>query len=454
MKYYGIKDKIRKEKATYRYAKTRAKVLSILSLKHKQFWKMNYQQSFCNQFSLRNYDNSIPKGNNFQLKHVIIADIIKKEDTKKLQSGLRRLLKEYRSGRYFGGSIEGVEEICARIEQMGTMLSTRFEQVNCGIFEFNEPKMSEIISWFKVVIKYFNSEYLMIQFEFCFSVQKAVELADLMKCNYFENNGYAHTSLTAKHNQTGAFKNHVVSYYNNDALKSDKIYEFISYIEWQFNDKLKAFFPFVLHNKGIMPPRIEVYKTDISYRQNYKHFWQSIGIAPYNGQFLDENQKVFFICEYSFRYKECLPDNRVVYIFKDCKDGYYGCFSTESMLRDHLKYVDTNLLKLLIFKIMSKEAEKVIGKYNHKLDEIKLRKCNLKKLIKKQYQFIRDYDFYNRLIINTDWKTILDRLESEYSDSEEQIRKYNLRGYTSYKYLYGSAKKISEQIQSNFKHLK
>ena len=77
MKYYGIKEKIRKDKARYRYAKTKAKLFSILSLKHKQFWKMHYQQSFCNQFALNKYDNSIPKGKNIHLNHVIFADIIK-----------------------------------------------------------------------------------------------------------------------------------------------------------------------------------------------------------------------------------------------------------------------------------------------------------------------------------------------------------------------------------------
>ena len=454
MKYYGIKEKIRKDKARYRYAKTKAKLFSILSLKHKQFWKMHYQQSFCNQFALNKYDNSIPKGKNIQLNHVIFADIIKREDTKKLQSGLRRLLKEYRSSRYFTGSIEGVEEICARIGQMDTLLFAGYHHVDCGIFEFREPKMSEIVRWFTVVIKYFNSDYLMVQFEVCFSEQKAIDLTNLMSCNYSENFGYVQTSLTAKHNQVGAFKTHVVSYYNNDALKSDKIYEFISCIEWQFYDKLKAFFPFVIHNKGIIPPRIEVYKTVINYRKKLHHFWHSIGIAPYNGHFLDVNQKVFFRCEHSSRYDNYVHDSRVLYIFKDSNDEEYGFLSTESILRDHLKFVETNLFKLLILKIMSEEAGKVIVKYNHELDIIKLRKRNLKKLIKRQYQFIRDYDFYNRLIMNIDWDIINEKLRNEYSDSYEQIRKNNFRGYTTYKYLFENTKKHEEEIQSNFILLK
>lgn len=38
----------------------------------------------------------------------------------------------------------------------------------------------------------------------------------------------------------------------------------------------------VLHNKEILPPRIEVYRTDIDYHDNNEFFWESIGISAYN----------------------------------------------------------------------------------------------------------------------------------------------------------------------------
>jgi hypothetical protein len=450
MKYYGIKDKIRREKITYQYAKMRTKANSVFSVKHRRFWKRAYQDSFSNPFLLKRDDNAIPNGKSLQLTKIITADLVRKEDTKKLQSGLRRLLRVYRSGNYFTASIEGVDKICARIEQMEETLFSTYDQVDCGIFEFHETDLTDIVKWFKVVIKYFNSDYLMVQFEFCFSEEKEKELEDLMWSDYFESAGYVHSSLTAKHNRTGAFKSYVVAHFNDDALKADKIYEFISCIEWQFYEKLKAFFPFALHNMGIIPPRIEVFKTDIDYREDNKHFWRSIGIASYNGQFLDENQKAFYRCEYSCRYEDSAPDNRIVYIFKDSSKDYYGLFQTESMLKMHLDFVDTAFLKLLFFRIMSKEAGAVIVKYNHKLDRIKLKKRKLKKLIKAQYQFIRDYDFYERLIIKTDWERILLFLKEEHSESDKLIRKYNQHPYTSYRHLYENAMNRTKQIASDF----
>lgn len=46
MKYYGLKNKIKKEDFLYWYAKRRAKLLSILPGKKREFWKNNYNNIF------------------------------------------------------------------------------------------------------------------------------------------------------------------------------------------------------------------------------------------------------------------------------------------------------------------------------------------------------------------------------------------------------------------------
>ena len=52
------------------------------------------------------------------------------------------------------------------------------------------------------------------------------------------------------------------------AIQLFKIYEFISYIEWEFLEELSSLFPFVFHNKKVSPPRIEVYSTNIDWRDD------------------------------------------------------------------------------------------------------------------------------------------------------------------------------------------
>ena len=48
-------------------------------------------------------------------------------------------------------------------------------------------------------------------------------------------------------------------------------------------------FPFVLHNKGIMPPRIELFYTDLDFlNDEAKNFFDSVGVNSFHIQYIDE----------------------------------------------------------------------------------------------------------------------------------------------------------------------
>ena len=434
------------ENIIYHYARIRAYLLSLLPGKHKKFWKQNYEYVFRDNCYVGKTNNAIPKGKELFLDEIVTADLIKREDLKKLQSGLRCLLKKYRSGRYFTGPIEGTEKICSLIEEMETTLFNHNNCVRCGIFEFRDNKMRNLIDWFKIEVQYMNSDYLSVEFTVHLNEDMSNELIELINMNYSEKRGYAHGSLTAKHNRTGAFKNYTVAHYNNDLLKADKIYEFTSNIVWNLYNSLHRYIPFVLHNKGIMPPRIEVYSTNIDYHENTQNFWESIGIYSYNGQFIDEHQKAFFICNYSSRYEEDTPENRIMLIYKESNKKPYDVLSVKSLVNMHIDFIGTDYFMLLFLKIISKESGRIIAKYNHKVDKMKIKKKNLKRLIKTQYKFSREYDNYNRFIKNTNWENCLNNLRNEFCDNDALIKEHNLSPYTSYKYLFESAVKRKKRV--------
>ena len=89
VKYYGINEKLKKEVILYRYSKTRAKIYSILPGTKHEFWKRNYEYIYCKQMHLRNRDNSLPNGHKLDLHSIIVADLIRREDIKQLQKGLK-----------------------------------------------------------------------------------------------------------------------------------------------------------------------------------------------------------------------------------------------------------------------------------------------------------------------------------------------------------------------------
>lgn len=282
LKYYGLKQKMNKEKALYFYARNRARMLSLLPGKRKEFWKDNYKMIFEDEYHFRSDDNSIPQDHFFSLYSIIVSDLIRREDIKQLQNGVRHLLMKRRSNRFITAGIEGLDEICKKIDQMDATLLSWYNTVDCGLFELKNHPLEKSIDYFGIKIRNVNSGYLALEFHI--HLKKIEELTELIECNYNDRKGYIFSTLTGKSKETGAFKNYTAIHYNNENLKADKIYEILSFIEWEFMEALGSIFPFVLHKKGIMPPRIETYSTDIDYHEDNKSFWNSIGVNDYQGK--------------------------------------------------------------------------------------------------------------------------------------------------------------------------
>lgn len=382
MKYYGLRNKIRKEDFLYSYAKHRAKLLSILPGKRKTFWKNNYNTIYgYDHFNLRD-DNSLPDNAFFDMYSIVVSDLIRREDIKQLQKGVRLLLQKRRSNRFMVTPIEGLDEICKRIEQMDESLLAWYNVVDCGLFEFKNHPLENAIDYFTVKICNVNSGYLSLIFDIKLKNDKKEKLKQIIDNNYYEDRGYAFQTLTGNSKTTGAFKNYSVARYNDNFLKADKIYEFISYIEWEFLEELSSLFPFVFHNKKVSPPRIEVYSTNIDWRDDNRYFWHSIGVEDYQGQFVDERQKMFFENTLSERYGRLYASNRLIYIFKD--DGIeIGQFeSIKDRVYYHIKEYAIDYFKFMFLDMLSREAGKTLVEYKHKLDKIKLKRNNLESLLK------------------------------------------------------------------------
>lgn len=380
LRYYGLKHKEQIEKYTYFYAYSRAKLLSLLPGKKGKFQKQYFDYVFKNYHNLDKHDNSIPQNKMFNLYFVTISDLIRREDIHKLQSGVKYLLKNRTSNRFLSAP-NGLEELCKKIDQMDSTLLCWYETTDCGIFEFQNHPLEKSIDYFTLKICNINSGYLSLQFNIYLSELKMKELNSLISCNYKDKRGFAVQSLTKKSNASGAYKNYSITHYNDNYLKADKIYEFISKIEWEFLQELSHYFPLVLHNKEILPPRIEVYRTDIDYHDNNEFFWESIGISAYQGQFIDKRHKMFFSNNRSGRYDATLSNNRLIYIFKDDDIEVGQLRSIKDHVYSHINEYANDYFLFKFLDILSIETGKVVIKYKHNLDKIKLKQNHLKGLV-------------------------------------------------------------------------
>ena len=159
-----------------------------------------------------------------------------------------------------------------------------------------------------------------------------------------------------------------------------------------------------------MPPRIETYSTDIDYHEDNDSFWNSIGINAYQGQFIDERQKVFFDNRLSERYGTLYPNNRIIYIFKDdgIKIGQFESIKDEVYY--HLREYAGEYFKFLFLDILSMETGKTLVIYKHKLDRIKLKKNHLNALLKLKYKLSLEIDDYSRYRRDDIWNKAKDEL--------------------------------------------
>ena len=454
MKYYGLRRKLFKEKLIYTYAKQRAQILCKIPGKQKKYWSENYKLVYGDnsfeKYMSEKYSNEIPKDGKLELNQLIICDLVRREDIKSLQAGVRYLIKHRRANRFLGGSIDGLDEMCRQIETMDSTLLSWYNKVECGIFEFKRHSLEKEIDYFTLNIENVNSAFLAVELIVFPTEEKKKELREIIHRNYSDEKGYAFPTLTGKSGKNGAYENFSVVHYNNASLKADKIYEIVSCFEWNILDELASHIPFLLHGQGIMPPRMEMFYTNIDYCEKNNEFWDSIGIREYNGQFIDDRQKIFFETELSDRYKKAELNNRMIYVIKD-DDVEIGQFqSVKDEVYHHMREYSIDYFKIMFLRILAREAGKQLVVYRRKLDKIKLKRNQLNQLLKLKYNLSKNIDDYNKYIRDEIWERTDKRLQGIFEENSEIASKAKHNFFISMKcyiqYSISDMKKIDKDI--------
>ena len=449
MKYYGIKWNKRKEKLEFLFAKISTKAKSVLPGKNRDLYKKNYKSVFKDDHYHSRRNNSLPEGHCLKLNQIVTSDLIYREDIGELQKGIRKLLKQHRAGdRFILLPLENLEDTCRKIDKMDSVLLSWYDRCDCGVFDFRGDKLESSIDYFTMQVKNINSSYLSVEFCIFLTETKTEELDKLIREDYHETQGYAVKTLTSP-KSGGAIDAYSLVYYNDEFLKADQISDWISCIEWEFYNALRRYFPFMLHNLGLIPPRIEIYYTDIDYHDNNKWFWDSLGVLEHQGQFIDERQKMFF--DYKGAKDSEFQCPRILYIVKD--DGIEAGHleSVKDKVYCHMEDCAQEYFRFLFLSIISNDVGKRIVKYKQRLDRIKLKKDGLKNLLKLRHSFECEIDSYNRYMRDDVWKKSIETLRNEVFCNSDKIADIARRPfYISYKdFCEGSlngAKIIDEAI--------
>ena len=410
MKYYGIKSKIKQENLDYALQKNITWLQTFIPGRLQKMRKHHYNSTYKDPYSFQvKYDNSIPAGGECEFYEFVTLDLVRREDIPRLQKGIKALIYRNRSSKFFNFHNDSIEAIYAKIDNMDSSLLEYNSGISCGIFDFEGTNLSEIIRYFTLSVLNVNASFLGIECVVTLSKDSEERINEIIRKDYHDKRGYPQKYLSETDRSVGKriSNGYTAVHYNDAALKADKIYEFISCIEWEFYEALQKNIPVLLHKNGIAPPRIDIFVTNIDYKNCKKvplSFWDSVGVVADNGQFINENPKIFFRNNLSGRYSSSVDDSRIIYIYRKNTTSKSEYSSIEGEIYSFIHDYAIHIFKYMILNIFAKDAGKYIVEFKTKMDKISIRRNHLKVILKQNYMFEKHIDNYRRYVKDEPWK--------------------------------------------------
>ena len=447
LKNYGINRKLIKEKILYRVAQ-----MQYIFLKHfarsdkmRDFYKYTYNRHFTKQATNPRHDYAIPEGKHCRPVALITSDLILRENLPQLKRGLVKLIKNHHSHKFLGG-FRSIEDVLDTVENMDDTLTWSYSSIDTGRFDFDAlHEISPYISYFDLHIRRINDSYLCVEIHIYFTEDYTNNLQTIIDSDITEHKTYIKYAFRRNNKKSGGKRTFSLCQYNEASQKSDEIFESITSVKWLFYSRLQKFFTTELHNLSIVPPGILFYETNIDYTdQTADHFWQSLGISDYKGQFIDSARKLFFEVDLSGRYpKHFHPD--FVYIYHDGKIPLEaGIYSLDFQIVHFFSWdYSRDIFRFFFLELFNNHFSKKLIQYKHQLNKIKLKKNQFHNLLKLRYRFERDMDMYIRLISDEIWENAKRTIANLFNE------KHLLRGY-DYTYITDlpitSMKRIRNQV--------
>lgn len=415
----------------------------------RDFYKNSYEKYLKHQpgtvdFRQRRGDCAIPKDKHCVPVCVVTSDLILRENIDELKRGLKKLLKNNYSHKFIGG-FKSIDEILKSIENMDDTFAWWYTSIYAGRFDFELHKdLSSCINYFDLYIRPINSSYLSVETYIYLNKEYLDTLQNLIDNDVKFIKTYIMPGFRRNKKVSGGKNALAVGEYSKESQKSDTIYESITSLKWAYYNELQKFFSTIIHCLNVSPPSILFYQTNIDYKdKEANQFWASLGLHSYEGQFIDEAQKVFFNINLSGRYERHSGCD-IAYVYHDEKIKLISMYGTldfqivhgfcEDYAQDFFRFIHLEQLN----QIFSKK----LASYKLKLNKIKLKKRQLYNILKLRHRFECDIDKYSRYVADDIWDSS-EKGISELFGGQKCLHNFDYTYLTSSLEL---TKKIQEQI--------
>lgn len=293
-KYYGVTESDLKNQIRNRFYRFLAFVKGYVLFdgKKRQYAKEDYYHKYVEERWHRDRDNSIPEGKYYTPVCFIAHDIIPKEYLEEFTRKSEKLLKRNMYGDYSIRFEDDRHKLKESIDKYAWNYDTWSKVGNISFP--NDRVLRKHIKYIDMKIMNVSVSYFALQVVVYLTPERRVEIENIINYNY-DTDKY-HTSLFLRPKKNGgATTGWTVARYNEEHLKSEAIDAMMIETKWLLFNKLSKWFRLQLHCNNIMPPSINVYKTNIHYNDEAAtKFFYSVGLKKWDGEFLRESAKIFF----------------------------------------------------------------------------------------------------------------------------------------------------------------
>jgi hypothetical protein len=411
-KYYGIKKRIKRESIRFRYAKGLTRLRSRLPSKYKDYWK-GVSNIFDEELYSYHSCNAIPENKYCKPAYIITSDLVRIEDVELLKRGLKKMLLKHSADDRFISSVVDLSEILANIDNMDSIQMEGFSWRNVGILDFRGNGLSDTIDHYSLSVRSVNPSFLSIECILYLTDKKVEELGALIAKDYNERVMHAKRHL-ARHKDGSTFYSYSVGRFDDSTIKANNINTFISCIQWGFNQEITRYLPLVLHKKGIIPPRIEVFYTDINPEDEQNRFWESIGCERIN-RFIIDNSLTLYQNDHYLGDSRFEDNLRLLCVVTDDGIEEGQLKSVKDQARVRLLDATGAFFHFMFLKILSTECGKTVAKYKKRLSTFGLKRNRLHSLLRLRYMFSKDINDFRLLYENYNWEQRFNDIEELYS---------------------------------------
>lgn len=433
LKYYGEIQNKKQEEFKYRAFKLQEYLPQFLTLnkEKRESKKTKYEYMFREKYRYKDkHTYSIPENKYYKPVGIFTTDIVEKNKINEIKKGLKELILKNTSHKFMG-HFSSLDEIINSIDSIEDIFSSYYTEIRCGRFDFNNSnKLNEIIDYFDITIRNFNTSYLSIEVEIYIAENMNNKIKEIINNDYAHDRGFTRDIFINSNKKNGGKKSKSIIYYNNAHLKSEILNEKMIEIKWVLFNEIQKFLPLVLHNKNIMPPSVNIYDTNIlEDEENSQVFLSSVGVDRFNGQYINEKEKLYFYTEVSSKFGLGKRNTDMIFLVnKNLYDNWDGFYSFNFRTMTYFQETYKDIYKSMIATTLFDEFATICIKYKKQLNNIPPRIYSLNKILKLRYNFESEITWYKNFANETDWHKEAKKVENIFD------KKYETRGH-NYTYL-------------------